>query len=580
MQCIYKRRGIPENVSEGLLRRTGGAYTLFSTTGMAVDRLMQKSPDVFEGSMYLASTDREKGIKDVIKEGVKANQIAILPISKRTQVPPPPAGSLIFTKRAYIEPSYLRFFKDYQIEGVRFMFERLRSANGALLADEMGLGKTFQAVAVMRIFCQAGGLVLVVSPCSLVGVWEKEIKKWAEKLRVFNGALKHPNKYKRLENVLLISYEKLASVDMAQHNFQLVICDEAHRLRTSTSQALQALKKMASKKLLLTGTPFQNTVQEYKTLLALIDERAARAKGIKELSGIASDAVLRRKIERTSLCLPQKDEMIWIIENKEYEEYCSVYWSAQNKVGIEDIQRLRMHAGTSASKWDVFLKLSKEILMERESLVIVSRYIEVIRKATEAIKSMANNREVPITARDVTDFHGEMNIVKREEALSLFQSKGQKVIILSAKCGAEGLTLVKSTRMIIIDSDWNPANDLQAMARVWRLGQTKPVVIHRLFLMGTIEEYILLVQMKKIEIQKQLEGLLPPEEIEEQLSQYEEKGTFQPQRTSIVHKWLRCACSEDYPLAVSTGYSHTHTDIGLILSQRINSADTVQQRAN
>ncbi|OAG33051.1 DNA repair and recombination protein RAD54B [Nematocida sp. ERTm5] len=573
MQCIYKRRGIQEPITMGALKRTGSAYTLFSSAGIPMDRVMQTAQTEFEGSMYLVSTDVTKEIKETT---LRAQEAPAIPraVNRKVQVPPPPAGSLIFTNRAYIEPSHLRFFKDYQIEGVQFMFERLRSANGALLADEMGLGKTFQAVAIARIFCRAGGLVLVVSPCSLVGVWEKEIKKWAGSLRVFNGAIKHPNKYTGFENVLLVSYEKLATLDTDKYKFQLVICDEAHRLRTSTSQALQALKKMGSKKLLLTGTPFQNTLQEYKTLLALVDGRAEHAKGIKELSNIANDAVLRRKIERTSLKLPQKDEIIWIIKNKEYAAYKSFYTSIASKAGIQDIQRLRIKTCTSPSKWNVFLTLAKSILKERQSLVIISRYIEVIKKAENSIKSLAANREVPITPRDVSSFHGEMKITQREEALSSFQASGQKVIILSAKCGAEGLTLVKSTRMIIIDSDWNPANDLQAMARIWRLGQTKPVIIHRLFLMGTIEEYILLVQMKKIDLQKKLEGVLPAEEIEQRLSQCEEEQSIlEPLETSLVHKWLKCSCTEDYPFVCDDGYSHSHSDVGLILSQRINSAE-------
>lgn len=573
MECIYKRRGVAEEALDGLLQRRGSSYTLVTLDGMAIDRLMEKSPSSFEGSIYLASTNKKKQIEDIVKERTVIHSAAVRQISRKIRVPPPPAGSLIFTNRAYIEPSHLRFFKDYQIEGVQFMFERLRAAGGALLADEMGLGKTFQAVAIARIFCRAGGHVLVVSPCSLVGVWEKEIKKWADNLRVFNGAEKHPNKYRGYENILLVSYEKLAALSTGQNKFQLVICDEAHRLRTSTSQALQALKKMDSKKLLLTGTPFQNTLQEYKTLLALVDARAESAKGVKELSGIASDAVLRRRIERTSLRLPQKDEIIWIIKNKEYAKYLEFYRKTSEKGGIQDIQRLRIEASTSTSKWNVFLMLSKEILQEKKSLVIITRYIEVIRKAYESIKQMASNKEVPIHQRDITVFHGDMKLSQREESLASFQQNGQKVIILSAKCGAEGLTLVKSTRMIVIDSDWNPANDLQAMARVWRLGQTVPVVIHRLFLMGTVEEYILLVQMKKIKIQKQLEGIVPQDKIEEQLSQCDEESVLEPQETSIVHKWLKCPCTEEYPYLSVDDYSHTHTEIGLVMTKCVNRSE-------
>lgn len=547
-----------ENTSEGALRRTGGAYTLLSSKGAALDKLLQISPSAFEGRMYLASSDMESVISDISKPAHQKSVQAPQRMSNNIKVPPPPAGSLIFTQRAYIEPSHLRLFKEHQIEGVQFMFHRLRSSNGALLADEMGLGKTFQAVAIARIFCRAGGRVLIASPCSLVGVWEKEIKKWAESLRIFNGTRTNPNKYMGVEHVLLVSYEKLCTLK-TPNLFQLIICDEAHRLRTSTSNAVQALKKMEGKKLLLTGTPFQNTLQEYRTLLALVDNRAEGAKNIKELAGIAGDAVLRRSVERASVKLPQKDELIWIIRNEEYTE------KSEEAVGtIQEIQRLRNRASTSVSKWKVFCQLALSILKEGHSLVIISRYVEIIRKALREVKKLISGSGISMRPSDVVLFHGEMSVREREAALDEFQGRGQKVIVLSAKCGAEGLTLVKACRMIILDSDWNPANDLQAMARIWRIGQKSPVVVHRLFLMGSIEEYILLVQMRKMEVRKQVEG----EGEEEDILEYTGDSIFKMERDSIVHRWLQCSCTEESPLEVTEGYSHRHTSLGLILSQR------------
>lgn len=541
-----------------------------------MDRVFQKSLALFEGALYLATTDLSRDLAAGAETAPAArnSQETAAPVGGRRRpalIPPPPEGSLVFTKRAYVEPSLLRHFKDYQIEGVQFMFERLRAAEGAMLADEMGLGKTFQAIMITYLFCRAGGRALVVAPCSLVGVWEREIKKWVGSLRVFNGAVHQLKKYTGSDDVLLLSYERVSLLKETHKNaFLLTVCDEAHRLRTSTSQALGALRELGGKKLLLTGTPFQNSLQEYRTLLSLVDPRAESAKGVAELSSIAGEAVLRRKVERTSLQLPAKDELVWIVRNQEYAEYLEYYESLGETTGIQDIQKLRAYLNRSPSKWRRFTSLAQEILKQRCSLVVISRYLEVLKQAVAVIRGLASRRVVPLQATDVIEFHGDLPLKEREAALADFQSGGQKVAVLSAKCGAEGLTLVKATKMIILDSDWNPANDLQAMARIWRLGQTQPVVIHRLFLMGTVEEYILLVQMKKLELQKQLEGTLPNKEIEEQLSQCENEAPLRPQAHSLVHAWLGCACSEEHPYTSATDYSHLFAEDSLLLKLEVN----------
>ncbi|KAI5189765.1 hypothetical protein NECID01_0671 [Nematocida sp. AWRm77] len=586
MLCLYRRKQAEKEneVCTGSVRRTGGAvFTLFSEKGLSVDRVFQKSPSFFEGVLYIATTDTVHGIpalEDKAKPLAEreAREEAVPGRRRQVFVPPPPEGSLVFTKRAYVEPSLLKHFKDYQVEGVQFMFERLRGADGAMLADEMGLGKTFQAIMVMYLFCRAGGKALVVAPCSLVGVWEKEIKKWAGSLRVYNGALKSPKKYAGREDVLLATYERVSMLKETHQNvFLLIVCDEAHRLRTSTSQALCALRELKGKKLLLTGTPFQNSLQEYRTLLSLVDARAEQAKGIPELSSIAGKAVLRRKVERTSLRLPQKDEIVWIIKNEEYAEYLRYYESLGGAAGIQDIQKLRVFLSESPSKWKVFVSLARSILQKKESLVIISRYHRVIEQAVSTLKKLADTKEVPLRHADIVEFHGDMPIREREAALARFHAAGQRVAVLSAKCGAEGLTLVKATKMIIFDSDWNPANDLQAMARIWRLGQSRPVEIHRLFLMGTVDEYILLVQMKKLEIQRQLEeeADFKEAEAEEQLSQCEETSSLHPQEASLVHAWLGCLCTEERPYtsALQQEYSHVFSDDGLLLRLQINRAE-------
>lgn len=588
MQCIYGRKGKPGTELAGYLRKTGSTYMLCAKVGGAVDRLLRTGPDAFAGALYIATTNMEKGLDystEIRNENKNSGGESVPDLrQKKVHVPLPPPGSLVFTPRAYIKPCALQRFKDYQIEGVRFMFRRLRSSSGAMLADEMGLGKTFQAVALVEMYCRAGARVLVVAPCSLVGVWEREMSKWASGVRVYNGADRPFKKYTGSHSVLLLSYQRLAAFkDVERFGFVLVVCDEAHRLRTEGSQAFEALKKLGSKKLLLTGTPFQNSVKEYRALLSLVDARAASAKTTAELASITHEAVMRRRVERTSLSLPQKDEYVWIVHNSELSSHIEYYRDHMHTPAIQSIQKLRGLVNTAESKWAIFSDVSRRILESKHSLVVISRYIEGVTRAADVLRAMCRGKEAPLHPSCILQFTGNMHLREREKSLADFQAGGQKVIVLSAKCGGEGLTLVKAARMIILDSDWNPANDMQAMARVWRLGQRKPVEIHRFFLMGTVEEYILLVQLRKIELQRKLEGNESPEEnasgsieeeIEAQLSQEEEQNVLVPQAESLVHAWSKCRCrtreSQDGANAPIMGYAHKWTEQGLLLHKVVN----------
>lgn len=573
MECVYRRRLNPNDAElRGLLKRTGGAFVLVSAAGVAIDRVYSRtSPSFFSGSLYVASTSTSPGSLNNAKSLGRPLAHSIpdpLPHralrARRVPLPPPPEGSLVLGPQAYIEPFLARYFKAHQEEGIRFMFARLKHHAGVILADEMGLGKTLQSISILYLFCKIQLKVLVVAPCSLVGVWEREIGKWiGPSLRVFNGGSTAVREYRGRECVVILNYEKLLGTEdfLLGHGFSLVICDEAHRLRGEASQLLASLKRFhAAKKLLVTGTPFQNNLQEYRRLLSLADARAAEAKSIEELSSITRDAVLKRSVAKTAISLPTKTEVIHILANCGYPEYLSFYNSLggpEKPPGIKDIQALRTFLQSSRTKWAFVTDLLAKILASKASLVVVTRYVEVLKRMHEEIKKILHAHAFSLSTRDILLFYGDMSPKERDQVLASFESPGQKVFILTAKAGGEGLTLTKATEMIIFDSDWNPANDLQVMGRVWRIGQAKPVSIHRIFVMGTIEEHILVAQLKKIQMQR---GLERGAEVRADLS---EPTSFLPSRESIAHRWARCQGSGPEKALKAFGYAHRCTPYGI-----------------
>jgi SNF2 family DNA or RNA helicase len=544
MECIYRRRALSEGPEKrGILRKNGLSFTLLSSEGSPIDRLFPKKT-FFSGALYVAYTGGtgEAGRDSSRDEGAEMREFKPLGMkgqpAKKTL--PPPEGSLIFGPNAYIEPFLAGRLKDYQEEGIVFLYNRLKRSPGAILADEMGLGKTLQAISLVYLFCKIGLKVLVLVPCSLAGVWEREIKKWLEtRLSTFNGPDKGVKKY-RGERVLILNYEKFAANEefLMKEQFSLIVCDEAHRLRSDNSQALMSLKKFAAKKLLITGTPFQNNLQEYKTLLSLVENNLSTP-----LSDISRNAILHRSISRTTLKLPEKKEIVYVLKNEAEEEYKALYRSME-RPGINDIQRLRAALHSCPSKWKLFRKIIRET---SESVVAVTRYVEVLNRMVEELKG---------GPFEVITFYGEMGRAEREEALRKFEEPGRKIFLLTAKTGGEGLTLVKAKELIVFDTDWNPANDLQIIGRIWRIGQTVPVKIHRVLVMGSIEESIFLTQLRKLELQKTLTG--------EESSVDLEGLTLRPSGESIIHEYSACRCPHGRKEAIF-GYDHEATEEGMIM---------------
>ncbi|ETI47839.1 hypothetical protein F443_07983 [Phytophthora nicotianae P1569] len=195
-----------------------------------------------------------------------------------------------------------KFLRPHQREGVQFMFDCVCQVKGfdgqgCILADDMGLGKTLQSITLMYTLLMTGmdmkptvNRAIVVCPTSLVKNWDDEIIKWlhgrvktvalyeAKRETVIKGINQFIEGSKRPRpgfsaQVLIISYETFR---MHVQKFadtpaccELLICDEAHRLKNANSQINKALSSLACRKrVLLSGTPMQNDLEEF---FAMVD---------------------------------------------------------------------------------------------------------------------------------------------------------------------------------------------------------------------------------------------------------------------------------------------------------------------
>jgi DNA repair and recombination RAD54-like protein len=137
---------------------------------------------------------------------------------------------------------------------------------------------------------------------------------------------------------------------------------------------------------------------------------------------------------------------------------------------------------------DLILAITK--MHTDDKFVLVSNYTQTLDTCQELCK---------LRGYGYVRLDGTMAIKKRSKLVAEFNSpeSSDYVFMLSSKAGGCGLNLIGANRLIMFDPDWNPANDDQAMARVWRDGQKKRCFIYRLVTAGTIEEKMLQRQLHK-----------------------------------------------------------------------------------
>ncbi|KAH7575236.1 hypothetical protein JRO89_XS02G0067500 [Xanthoceras sorbifolium] len=467
-------------------------------------------------------------------------------------------GSLI---QILVDPLLVRFLRPHQREGVQFMFEcvsGLCSANiyGCILADDMGLGKTLQSITLLYTLLHQGfdgkpmvKKAIIVTPTSLVSNWEAEIKKWVgERVKlialcestrddVVSGIDSFTSPRSPLQ-VLIVSYEtfRMHSSKFSQSDScDLLICDEAHRLKndqTLTNRALAALS--CKRRILLSGTPMQNDLEEFFAMVnftnpgilgdaayfrryyetpiiygreptATEEQKKLGSERSAELSAKVNQFILRRTYALLSNHLPPKVKSAITEETKKsrilayitaLKKLCNhpklIYDTIKSgkpgTAGFEDCLRYfppEMFSGRSGS-WTggdgAWVELSGKML-------VLARLLGHLRQRTD-------DRIVVVSNYTQDEF----------------------VFLLSSKAGGCGLNLIGDNRLVLFDPDWNPANDKQAAARVWRDGQKKRVYIYRFLSTGTIEEKVYQRQMSKEGLQKVIQ--------QEQTDSYSTQGNF------------------------------------------------------
>ncbi|XP_039977490.1 chromodomain-helicase-DNA-binding protein 4-like isoform X1 [Xiphias gladius] len=464
----------------------------------------------------------------------------------------------------------------YQLEGLNWLRFSWAQGTDTILADEMGLGKTVQTAVFLYSLYKEGhskGPFLVSAPLSTIINWEREFEMWAPDMYVVtyvgdkdsravirenefsfeDNAIRGGKKASRMKkdssikfHVLLTSYE-LITIDMAilgSIDWACLVVDEAHRLKNNQSKFFRVLNNYPLQhKLLLTGTPLQNNLEELFHLLNfLTPERFSNLEGfleefadiakedqIKKLHDMLGPHMLRRLKADVFKHMPSKTELIVRVElspmqKKYYKFILTKNFEALNTKGggnqvsllnvVMDLKKCCNHpylfpaAAMEAPKMPNGMYDGNALTKAAGKLLLLQKMMRKLKEGGHRVLIFSQMTKMLDLLEDFLEnegykyerIDGGITGGMRQEAIDRFNAPGaqQFAFLLSTRAGGLGINLATADTVIIYDSDWNPHNDIQAFSRAHRIGQNKKVMIYRFVTKASVEERITQVAKKKM----------------------------------------------------------------------------------
>ncbi|XP_060934573.1 chromodomain-helicase-DNA-binding protein 1-like [Limanda limanda] len=431
--------------------------------------------------------------------------------------------------------------RGYQLDGVQWLSQCLQSQQGCILGDEMGLGKTCQTISLLVYMLGAlgsDGPFLVMSPLSVLEYWKEELERLAPSLivMVYTGGKKSRAKIQKATktedfHVLLTTYElclKDASF-LKRWDWRVLVVDEAHRLKNHNSLLHSILTKFSVDfRILLTGTPIQNNLQEIYSLLTFIQPSIFIAKEIDlfvqtysnvqhhpalaaRLQFILEPFLLRRVKSEVAVELPKKTELLMYHGMSALQKKCYRAFLLKDLGAFENkekgkrnrLMNILMNLRKCVDHPYLFnglepepFEMGEHLIQASGKLCLLDSMLAFLHTGGHQILLFSQMTRMLDILQDYLEYRGysyerldgSIRGEERNLAVKNFNGKEVFIFLLSTKAGGVGLNLTAADTVIFMDSDFNPQNDLQAAARCHRIGQHRPVKVIRLLARHTVEE--------------------------------------------------------------------------------------------
>uniref|UniRef100_A0AAQ5YT22 DNA helicase n=1 Tax=Amphiprion ocellaris TaxID=80972 RepID=A0AAQ5YT22_AMPOC len=500
--------------------------------------------------------------EDLDPEKIKEfEEIQKLPADLRhMERPPPDKWQKLEHSRDYRNGNQLR---EYQLEGMNWLLFNWYNRKNCILADEMGLGKTIQSITFLYEIFSMGirGPFLIIAPLSTITNWEREFRTWTHmNVIVYHGS--------QISRQMILQYEmfhrdpqgntipgvlKFHGVittfemimadcpELKKLHWRCVVIDEAHRLKNRNCKLLEGLKLMnLEHKVLLTGTPLQNSVEELFSLLNFLEPLQFPSESafleefgdlktdeqVKKLQAILKPMMLRRLKDDVEKNLAPKEETIIEVEltniQKKYyrailEKNFSFLSKGANQHNMPNLINTMMELRKCCNHPYLITGAEEKILesfkkchspdapdFQLQAMIQAAGKLVLIDKLLP--KLLAGGHKVLVFSQmvrclDILEDYliqrrytyeridGRVRGNLRQAAIDRFckPDSDRFVFLLCTRAGGLGINLTAADTCIIFDSDWNPQNDLQAQARCHRIGQSKAVKVYRLITRNSYE---------------------------------------------------------------------------------------------
>ncbi len=382
--------------------------------------------------------------------------------------------------------------RGYQAFGAKFALAQAK----AILGDEMGLGKTIEALAAMcHLRAEGARHFLVVCPASVLVNWTHEIQRHSELVPFrLHGLDRERNllAWERRGGVAVTTYESLRSLRQPSGiRLAILIADEAHYVKNPGAERTKAVRSWlgtAERVLFLTGTPMENRVEEFRSLIRYLrPEVAAR---IRPVDGLAGPARFRQAVAPVYLRRNQADVLDELPPRIESEEWVELEGPAlaayRDAVASGNFMAMRraayLPATTSGSaKLARLAEIVEESSANGRKVVVFSYFLDVLRAVTSVLDGVTVG---PLT--------GSVAPARRQGLVDEFTAReGAAVLVSQIQAGGVGLNIQAGSVVIITEPQWKPTIEDQAIARCHRMGQVRTVDVHRLLAEDSVDQRML-----------------------------------------------------------------------------------------
>lgn len=453
--------------------------------------------------------------------------------------------------------------RPYQLEGLNWLLFSWHNNRNCILADEMGLGKTIQSLTFVNSVWENGirGPFLIIAPLSTIPNWQREFEAWTDmNVVVYHGSQQSKSMLQEYEyyyknehlepmkeitkfNVLITTFEIIVTdfQELKMFNWRICVIDEAHRLKNRNCKLLEGLRQLhLEHRVLLSGTPLQNNVNELFSLLNFLEPSQFSSSDaflnefgqlkseseVVKLQALLKPMMLRRLKEDVEKTLAPKEETIIEVELTNIQKK---YYRAILERNFSFLQKGTASAANIPNLMNTMMELRKccihpyllngaedqiqfdykqsygedkeayykALIQSSGKMVLVDKLLPKLKsgghrvlifsqmvRCLDILEDYLLFRKYPFERID-----GRIRGNLRQEAIDRFSKPDSDrfVFLLCTKAGGLGINLTAADTVIIYDSDWNPQNDLQAQARCHRIGQLKMVKIYRLICRNTYE---------------------------------------------------------------------------------------------